>query len=143
MKPFGVSTVRVRYEETDQGGIAHHSRHIVWFERSRTRLCDGNDVRKMEMPYTTLESQGIRLLVAEVSVQYRSPALYDDLLKIETRLRESRGARIVLDYEVTSPRGETVCHGSTTLACIDAGTGRPTRLPAFFTSFNEAGQAQD
>lgn len=138
MKPFGVSTVRVRYEETDQGGIAHHSRHIVWFESARTEW-----LREMEMPYTTLESQGIRLLVAEVSVQYRSPALYDDLLKIETRLRESRGARIVLDYEVTSPRGETVCHGSTTLACIDAGTGRPTRLPAFFTSFNEAGQAQD
>ncbi len=138
MKPFGVSSVRVRYEETDQGGIAHHSRHIVWFESARTEW-----LREMEMPYTTLESQGIRLLVAEVSVQYRSPALYDDLLQIETRLKEARGARIVLGYEVTSPRGETVCHGSTTLACIDAGTGKPRRLPEFFTRFNEAERERD
>ena len=31
-----ISTVEVRYAETDQMGIAHHSNYAVWFEVART-----------------------------------------------------------------------------------------------------------
>lgn len=32
-------TFRVRYAETDQMGIAHHSNYFVWFEMGRSELC--------------------------------------------------------------------------------------------------------
>ena len=127
MSGSGVTTIRVRYEETDQGGIAHHSRHVVWFETARTEW-----LRQLGKPYRQLEQEGVRLLVSEVMVKYHYPALYDDLLTVETRLVAARGARLEIGYTVTSPRGELVCDGSTTLACIDRDRGRPRRLPDFF-----------
>ncbi|MEE2889165.1 MAG: thioesterase family protein [Planctomycetota bacterium] len=127
MNGSGVTTVRVRYEETDQGGIAHHSRHVVWFETARTEW-----LRAVGKPYRELEQQGVRLLVSEVTVKYHSPAFYDDLLTIEARLLSARGARLEIGYTVTSPRQELVCTGTTTLACIDPERGRPRRLPDFF-----------
>ncbi|RTZ90432.1 MAG: acyl-CoA thioesterase [Bacillota bacterium] len=127
MNATGTSTIRVRYEETDQGAIAHHSRHVVWFETARTEW-----LRELGMPYQQLEKEGIRFLVSEVTVNYQFPALYDDLLTVETSLVDARGARLQLGYTITSPRGDTVCTGTTTLACIDVDRGRPRRLPVFF-----------
>lgn len=127
MSGSGVTTVRVRYEETDQGGIAHHSRHVVWFETARTEW-----LRQLGKPYHELEKKGVRLLVSEVEVKYHHPALYDDLLEIETRLIAARGARLEIGYTVTSPGGKLVCTGRTMLACIDGDRGRPRRLPDFF-----------
>jgi acyl-CoA thioester hydrolase len=127
MRDRGVCTIRVRYEETDQGGIAHHSRHVVWFESARTEW-----LRQLGLPYQQLEQQGIRFLVTEVSVAYQHPAFYDDLLTVETRALEVKGARLYLGYDITSPRGDRVCQGKTTLACIDVESARPRRLPSFF-----------
>ncbi len=31
--------VRVRYAETDQMGIVHHSNYLVWFELGRSEFC--------------------------------------------------------------------------------------------------------
>ncbi|MGE4620400.1 MAG: thioesterase family protein [Planctomycetota bacterium] len=131
MGETGSTTIRVRYEETDQGGIVHHSRHVVWFETARTEW-----LRELGKPYLELEKQGIRLLVSEVSVKYHYPAYYDDLVTIECSLLEARGARLKIGYTVTSPRGELVCTGSTTLACLDRDRGRPCRLPQFFLDEN-------
>ena len=96
----GTSTIRVRYEETDQGGIAHHSRHVVWFETARTEW-----LRELGMPYQKLEKDGIRFLVSEVTVNYQFPALYDDLLTVET----TRGASQTIStakYGVTGRGGK-------------------------------------
>ena len=35
------TTIQVRYAETDQMGIAHHSNYAVWFEQARTELTAG------------------------------------------------------------------------------------------------------
>ncbi len=116
--------LRPRYEETDQGGIIHHSRYIVWFETARTEL-----LRDQGLPYRTLEERGIRLLVSEVRTRYRKPAFYDDLITIETSVKSCEGARIHLEYSVLGPDGEVLCLGETVLACVDVESGRPTRLP--------------
>jgi acyl-CoA thioesterase FadM len=50
---YSESRVRVRYKETDQMGIAHHSNYIVWFEIGRTDLC-----RAVGFPYTEIERRG-------------------------------------------------------------------------------------
>lgn len=40
----------VRYAETDQMGIVHHSNYPVWFEAGRTDF-----IRKMGLPYSKIE----------------------------------------------------------------------------------------
>ena len=58
---FVESRVRVRYKETDQMGIAHHSNYIVWFEIGRTDLC-----RSAGFPYTAIEDRGLIMVRGSV-----------------------------------------------------------------------------
>ena len=69
--------------------------------------------------------------VLEVGVRYLRPALYDDVITVETSLTEKPIVRIRLDYRIT--RGETVlATGHTVHAFIDT-NNEPVRPPAAFT----------
>jgi acyl-CoA thioester hydrolase len=120
----GSTTIRVRYAETDQMGIAWHGEYLAWFEVGRTDL-----LRGCGCTYRELEAQGLRLPVIEVQARYLRPALYDDVLEIHTRLTDVRGARVTFDYEVRREGTEgPLATGSTSHAAIDL-RGRPRRLP--------------
>jgi acyl-CoA thioester hydrolase len=123
------STIRVRYAETDQMGVAHHREYFAWFEVGRTDL-----LRGLGLSYRELEQQGIRLPVIEAQARYFTPAHYDDLLEIRTAVTAMTGARVSFAYEVR--RAETegcLAVGSTSHAAIDP-KGRPRRLPAHLRS---------
>lgn len=93
----GVRTVRirVRYAETDQMGIAHHSHYLVWCEEARTAF-----MRESGISYRELEARGLLLAVVEASVRYRAPARYDDLLRLDCWVRDRNRRRIVFGYAV-------------------------------------------
>jgi acyl-CoA thioester hydrolase len=114
--------IRVRYQETDGQGRVHHANYLTWFELGRVEL-----LRAAGHSYRELEEAGIFLVVAEVSVKYYLPALFDDVLRLRTRTVRAKGARIEHRYEVF--RGnELLAAGTTTVACIDR-NGRVSRLP--------------
>jgi len=120
----GATTVRVRYAETDQMGIAWHGEYLAWFEVGRTDL-----LRGCGCTYRELEAQGLRLPVIEVQARYLRPALYDDVLEIHTRLTNVGGARVSFDYEVRRAGTDgPLATGSTSHAAIDL-RGRPRRIP--------------
>jgi acyl-CoA thioester hydrolase len=124
MSRSGSTTVRVRYAETDQMGIAWHGEYLAWFEVGRTDL-----LRGCGCTYRELEAQGLRLPVIEVQARYLRPALYDDVLEIHTRLTAVGGARVSFDYEVRREGIEgPLATGSTSHAAIDL-RGRPRRIP--------------
>ena len=118
------STVRVRYAETDQMGIAHHAEYFAWFEVGRTDL-----LRQCGMTYRELEKDGLRLPVIEASARYHRPALYDDVLEVRTEVTAVSGARVSFTYEVRRDGTEgPLATGTTEHAAVDPG-GRPRRLP--------------
>jgi acyl-CoA thioester hydrolase len=123
---FGFSTeVKVRFAETDAQGIAHHAVYLVWFEVARIEY-----LARFRGGYPELQAEGIEALTLDASVTYRAPARFDDLLVIRTRCGELRGARFRFEYRVERG-GEVIAEGSTRHACADAGTLRPTRVPAW------------
>ena len=88
--------IRVRYAETDQMGIVHHSNYLIWFEQGRSDLC-----RTKGFSYKAMEEEGNALMVvAESYVRYKSPAFYEDLLTIKTRVAEVRSRSVRFVYEV-------------------------------------------
>ena len=118
------SSLRVRYAETDQMGVAYHGNYFAWFEVGRTDL-----LRGLGMTYRDLEAQDVRLPVIETHVRFLKPALYDDTLEIRTRLVEMTGVRLVFEYDVhRSADAATLARGTTSHAAVDA-RGRPRRLP--------------
>jgi acyl-CoA thioester hydrolase len=89
------TSVRVRYKETDQMGVVHHTNYIVWFEVGRTDL-----LRQLGLSYRDLEQRGILLPVVDLSCRYTEAARYDDDIRILTRIAELNPGKIVFSYEI-------------------------------------------
>ena len=114
--------IRVRYQETDAQGRVHHATYINYFEIGRVEF-----LRAAGYSYRKLEADGIFLVVAEVSCNYFKGAMYDDILKLKTRVTRSRGVRVRHEYELTLD-GELVVTGHTVVASVSP-DGRVMRLP--------------
>ncbi|MEP7116782.1 MAG: thioesterase family protein [Acidobacteriota bacterium] len=118
-----VSTVRVRYAETDQMRVAYHANYFVWFEVARTDW-----LRQAGLTYRDLEADGVLLPVIEAQCSYKSPARYDDTLSVTAVARLVSPARLAFDYAI-SGAASVIAVGSTVHATIDR-SGRPIRMPA-------------
>jgi acyl-CoA thioester hydrolase len=118
------SLVRVNYSETDQMGVVYHARYLVWLDIARTE-----HLRQSGMSYRELEQTGLRLAVSEVSIRYRQPARYDDLVRIRCWLRDVASRRVDFGYLVEhADDSRLLATASTALLALDA-TMSLTRLP--------------
>lgn len=119
-------TIVPRYNETDQGGVVHHSVYPVYFELGRTELLRVNNVA-----YKDLEKAGVFFVVAELRVKYRRPAIYDEKLQLETSCSRVSASRVEHTYKLTrGSDGVILAEGSSVLACVDA-NGKVCRVPEF------------
>jgi acyl-CoA thioester hydrolase len=119
--------LRVRYVETDQMGVAHHSSYFPWMEAARTEL-----MRELGMSYRELEGRGFYLPVAEAYCRYKHSLRYDDIAVIETEVLEIRGASLKIGYRMREKAsGRTVAEGYTLHPFVDS-SGNVVRIPDFF-----------
>ena len=117
------SVVRVRYAETDQAGMAHHSAFLPWFEVGRVEL-----LRALGKPYQEFEAEGLHFPVREAFCRYWLPARFDDELLITTTIEEVGGASTRFGYRITRATDATlIAEGHTLHACVD-NQGKVTRL---------------
>ena len=119
--------VRVRYGETDQGGVVYHPNYFLYFEAGRTEL-----LRAAGVVYRELEQSGVFLVVTEASCTYRSAARYDDELHVTTTIDHVGKATIGFRYRVLGPQGTLLVEGNTVLASVDSSKS-PVRLPKKIT----------
>lgn len=121
--PASVSTLRVRYAETDKMGVVYYANYLVWFEVARTDL-----LRSLGWSYREMEASGVSLPVIEAHCAYHRPARYDDEIEIKTTGRLLSAVRMAFDYEVLRREdGVLAASGRTVHAALDP-RGRPTRL---------------
>lgn len=114
----------VRYAETDQMGIVHHSAYIVWFEEGRSDY-----MRALGSGYDDFEAAGFGLPVVECYARYVGAARYDQLVAIYTKIDELKSRSLTFSYEVIDPEtDEVLCTGYTTHFCTDT-NGKPRRFP--------------
>ncbi len=134
-----VTTVRVRYADTDQMKTAYYGRYFEYFEQARSDL-----LRSIGLPYPEIENHGILLPVIEAAAKYRRSARYDDNLQIECTVSDAPVARIRIDYKVYLENDpEPIADGYTVHSFVNASTGRPTRAPAMIVqALEEASTAQ-
>jgi len=114
--------LRVRYDEVDPMGFVHHSNYLRYFEIGRTEL-----LRAAGGCYRDMEAAGHLVVVVRVDCRYRSPAKYDDLIQVTTRIEKVTVGKIFHEYVIT--RGATkLVDATVTLAVIDR-DGRVQRVP--------------
>lgn len=119
------TTVRVNYSETDQMGVVYHARYLVWLDVAR---CE--HLRATGLTYRELEARGCRLAVSEVSLRYRQPARYDDLLRVRCWVREVASRRVTFGYAIArDDDGALLATAFTSLVALDTSMA-VSRLPA-------------
>lgn len=122
--------VRVRYAETDQAGVVYHANYLVWFEVGRVELC-----RDHGFNYRDMEKQSDAILpVIDLKVTYRSPALYDDIVLIRTRLKFLRTRSVSFIYEVYREADMTLLAEGETYHVVVNKEGRARSFPPEFAA---------
>jgi len=99
----------VRYAESDQMGIVHHSVYAVWFECGRTE-----HIRHFGMTYAELEEAGALLPLLKLTCDFHRPIKYGDTALIKTRLISAGRTRVLFGYSVYQSLDGPVCATGTT-----------------------------
>lgn len=118
--------LRVRYGETDQMGIVHHSEYINYLEIARIEY-----LRARGMSYQELEDKGYGLPVVSIDINYKKPAKYDDELNLHTSLIEKGRCKLVFQTTIKNSEDILVCSAKVTLVCVKLDLFKPTALPEF------------
>ena len=127
----------VRYAETDQMGIVHHSNYPIWFEAGRTDF-----IKKLGFPYSKIEGKGCLLPLIELKCFFKGAAKYEDEVVIKTRIKEMTVVRIVFYYEVyRNGNPNLITSGETTHAWTNTDL-KPVNIkkhaPEIYRLMNEA-----
>jgi acyl-CoA thioester hydrolase len=122
--PSSVSTVRVRYAETDKMGVVYYANYFVWFEVARAEL-----LRSLGWSYREMETDGVALPVIEAQCEYHKSTKYDDELDVKAEGAMLSPVRMQFTYQVIRREDAALAaSGKTVHAAVDA-SGRPCRLP--------------
>jgi acyl-CoA thioester hydrolase len=133
-----ITSIRVRYAETDQMRSAYYGRYFEYFEQARSDM-----LRNIGLPYPNIEEMGLLLPVIEAHAEYRRPARYDEEIHIHATLKEKPVARVRVDYEVLRDGDkEPIAAGYTIHSFVNAETGKPTRAPGQFLEAIERAMAK-
>ncbi|ABC77495.1 acyl-CoA thioesterase [Syntrophus aciditrophicus] len=107
--------IRVMYADTDAMGIVYHTNYIKWFEIGRSEY-----LREIGVVYAQMEEQGINLPLSEAYCQYLFPAVYDQIILIETEIAYVRRASLKFNYTLLDEKREkTFVEGYTIHACTN------------------------
>ena len=116
--------LRVYYEDTDLAGIVYYANYLKFIERGRTEALREAGVDQNRLK----DERGIVFVVVRVTADWRRPAVFDDLLTVETRLARLGGASVDMAQRVLRG-GETLFEAEVRMACMGR-DGRAARLPA-------------
>ncbi len=117
--------IRVRYGETDQMGFLYYGYYALYYEVGRAEA-----IRELGYTYKEMEETGVMMPVVELNAKYYRPALYDNLIKVKTILKElPTTPKIDFHSELYNESGELLNKGVTTLVFYDSAKKQKTNMP--------------
>jgi acyl-CoA thioester hydrolase len=120
--------IRTRYADTDQMSYIYNGKYFEFFEVGRAEM-----MRENNLTYKDIETYGYHMPVIECHIKYVSPAFYDEILIIESRVEKMPSSRVHIDHKITSKeRKVVVAEGYIELAFLKKETKKLSRPPEFF-----------
>ena len=116
--------VRVYFEDTDSGGIVYYASYLKFMERARTEWLRGRGIDVEELA----QKDRVLFAVRSLKLDYLQPARLSDWLRVSVVLERVRRVSLELWQEVIR-EDQLLCGGHLRLACLDADTLRPRRIP--------------
>lgn len=118
--------LRVRYGETDQMGIVYYGNYADYLEQGRTEW-----LRSLGFSYKFMEENNVHLPVVNLNIDYKQPALYDDIITVTTTLKEIPKVRIEFYYEIHNQDAKLLATATTTLVFVNSTTNKLRKAPDY------------
>ena len=112
--------------------LTYHDNYLKYFERARTEWLRSLGQEQERLRVET----GVMFVVTDTAVSYRSPARLDDLLDVTVHIKHAGLAQMTITQQAwrSNAQGKTLlAEGTIRIACVDAGTFRPQRVPISIT----------
>lgn len=117
--------VRVYFEDTDFSGVVYHASYLRFMERGRSdfmRLAGADHAELFE------GDDPVAFAVRRMTLSFERPARIDDVLVVETRVKEMRGASMILAQRVAC--GDMVLVTADVQVALVTWDGRARRIPS-------------
>lgn len=118
--------VRVYFEDTDAGGVVYHASYVRFCERGRTDFLRLLGVEARQLISGEASNEPAAFVVRRMSLDFKRPARMDDLLVVETRVKELGGASVTLTQTI-SKDGRDVFEADVVVVLVSV-AGKPLRL---------------
>ena len=118
--------VRVRYSETDQMSVVYHGNYVPYFEMGRVEW-----LRNKGISYKSLEENGIALPIVSMTINYKKPARYDDLLTVVTKFKGQSSVKVEFDCEIRNENNELLTTAHFLLVFVDVNIGKTIKPPKY------------
>ena len=117
--------IRVYHEDADGSGAVYHANYLKFLERARTEW-----LRSLGFEQTDLAARhGVGFVVRSLSIEYLTPATFNDELSVTVALAQVGGAQLMLGQRVV--RGnEELARASVRIACVNTVAFRPVKIPS-------------
>ena len=119
--------IRIYYEDTDVSGVVYHANYLRYFERGRTEW-----LRAQGFSQEALRVEhGIAFTVANLEIDFVSPARLDDQLDVTVELTSRKRASLIFGQtlrRVDAPE-RVLARVTARVACVDVANFRPRVLP--------------
>lgn len=103
-------------------GVVYYANYFVWFEVARTEY-----LRSAGISYRKLEEKGSYLMVASATCQYKSPARYDDIVRIQTWIPKIKNSSLQFEHKLFI--GDKLIATGESVHVFTNSNGRPVRVP--------------
>jgi acyl-CoA thioester hydrolase len=119
---------RIYLEDTDAQGIVYYANYLRYFERGRSEFLE-----TLGVPMHEVARPDSRLVVYEVRVKFRRPALLGDSIEVVTSMLRASEYRLTFRQQIRR-RGdaEALVSGEVDIVSIDQ-DGKLKELPSFFS----------
>lgn len=122
------TTIRVRYSETDRMGVVYYGNYAAFCEVGRVEF-----LRALGVRYRDLEDiHQLAMAVVSMETKYLRPALYDDLLTIETTLQHLEGKFVVFFTEIRNEAQRILNTSRIKLCFVNKENFKSVPIPSFF-----------
>ncbi|MCK5898366.1 MAG: tol-pal system-associated acyl-CoA thioesterase [Methylococcales bacterium] len=116
--------IRVYYEDTDVAGVVYYANYLKFFERARTEMLRAKGVEQD----IVIREQNSLFVVRSVTVDYISPARFNDLIVVQSEISQLKKASLIFTQNICR-ESQKLCKATVTIACLNAETLRPKAIP--------------
>jgi len=103
---------KANYHETDKMGIIHHSNYIKWMEEARIAYMES-----LGYGFDKVEEKGIVSPVAGISITYKTPVLFNEVVDIQISLTRYSGVVQEVSYTFVKHNTGELCATATSKHC--------------------------